>query len=96
MRSLGNKVWLTGNLPKVHELFPETWTHSGNINWLGVFFKMKVIGVDFRTEDEKAKVLTFLTKVGVIEYRQLGDDVAQIRRAPGFEVSQQGAGGGDE
>ena len=62
--TLGNEEWLRANEQKVKEMLPETWTHIGNLNGLQIGFKMKLLGIDWRSEDQFAKAMTFLTKTG--------------------------------
>ena len=64
--TLGNDAWLRDNEAQVKAMFPETWTHIGNLNGLQIGFKMKLMGIDWRSEDEFAKVMVFLTKAGFL------------------------------
>jgi hypothetical protein len=66
------------NLTKLKNIFPETWTHTANINWLGVGFNLKLVGVDWRSEAELANCMAFMEKTGVIQRREMH----LIRRTP--------------
>lgn len=65
--TLGNVDWVKDNERKLQRIFPEIWTHPGNINPLKLLFDLKLAGVDYRTDDEAAWALAFLTKVGICQ-----------------------------
>lgn len=67
--TLGNKQWLRDNEPKLREMLPETWTLATNLNGLQLGFRLKLIGVDWRSEDEFGRVMLFLEKVGIMQRR---------------------------
>jgi hypothetical protein len=46
----------------VKALLPETWTHISNLNGLQIAFGLKLLGIDWRSEDQLARVLLFLEK----------------------------------
>ncbi len=81
LQLLKNTRWLKTNEESLKALFPRTWTHSANINWMQVRFKLKLIGIDYRSEDDIAKILTFFTRIGIVEIRNMTDDTAQMRRS---------------
>lgn len=56
-QTLDNDKWLAENGEAVKNLFPELWTHIGNINVLGLMFQFKILGVDWRSEEEFAFAL---------------------------------------
>lgn len=60
--TLGNEAWLRENEDKVKALLPETWTHMGNLNGLKIGFGMKVLGIDWRSQDEFGRVMRFLER----------------------------------
>lgn len=64
--TLGNEVWLRENEAAVKAMFPDTWTHVGNLNGLQIGYRMKLLGIDWRNEDQFAKVMVFLTKTGFL------------------------------
>ena len=67
--TLGNEKWLRENEPKLREMLPETWTLMTNLNGLQLGFKLKLIGVEWRSEDEFGRVMLFLEKVGIMQRR---------------------------
>jgi len=78
---LKDPKWLRNNEAALKDAFPETWTHTKNINFLQVRFRLKLIGLDFRDDNQVAKILTFLTTIGMLEVKPLGSEDAQIRRS---------------
>lgn len=64
MTTLGNTEWLKKHENEVKELLPKTWTHIENISALKLGFKLKLLGIDWRSEDEFGKVMVFLEKIG--------------------------------
>lgn len=51
------------DLQAVREVFPETWTHAHNINWLQVGYRLKLAGVEWRDLPE---VMARCEKAGVL------------------------------
>lgn len=66
IETLGNENWLRENEQKLKNLLPKTWTHMSNINGLKIGFGLKLIGVDWRTNEEFSRVMIFLEKVGIM------------------------------
>ena len=64
--TLGNEEWLRANEQKVKDMLPETWTHIGNLNGLQLGFRLKLLGIDWRSEEQFAKVMVFLTRTGFL------------------------------
>lgn len=62
-----NEDWLTENKDELVKRMPETWTHFSNWNSLPLRYYIKVCGVDWRSDEDWAKILTFLTRVGMLE-----------------------------
>lgn len=60
--TLGNIEWLRANEDKIKDILPETWTHIHNLNGLQMGFKMKLLGIDWRSEDEFGRVMVFFQK----------------------------------
>ncbi len=48
------------------------------MNLLGIGYRLKLLGVDWRSQDELARVLAFLTKLGIVLVRENG---TQFRRS---------------
>lgn len=66
MDTLGNGQWLKDNEDKVKAMLPETWTHVANLNGLQLGFRMKLLGIDWRSEDEFGRVMAFLERIGIM------------------------------
>lgn len=64
--TLGNVEWLKENESKLKEMLPETWTHIQNLNGLSLGFQLKLLGIDWRSEEEFGKVMVYLTKIGLL------------------------------
>jgi hypothetical protein len=60
--TLGNDAWLRENEDKVKALLPETWTHIGNLNGPQLGYRLKLLGIDWRSENEFSRVMLFLEK----------------------------------
>ena len=60
--TLGSDQWLRDNEDKVKAMLPETWTHIGNLNGLQIGFRMKLLGIDWRSQDEFGRVMVFLER----------------------------------
>lgn len=78
--TLGNPQWLQKNEPAIRDLLPETWTHIENLNGLKLGFGLKVLGVDWRSQEEFCKVMVFLEKIGMMQ-RQNGFQVRANHRS---------------
>lgn len=76
--TLGNIDWLRANEDAVKKLLPETWTHMENLNGIKLGFGLKLVGIDWRSEDQFGKVMLFLEKIGFMQ-RQNG---YQVRANP--------------
>lgn len=79
--TLANKEWWTKNTAAVKDMLPSTWTHMENVNGLQLGFKMKLLGIDWRSEQEFAKVMIFFEKVGIMERQNM----YQIRACHNWE-----------
>lgn len=64
--TLGNEQWLCDNEDKIKAMLPETWTHAANLNGLQLGFRMKLLGIDWRSEDEFGSVMVYLERVGIM------------------------------
>lgn len=65
--TLGNSAWLRDNETNLREMLPDTWTLMTNLNGVQIGFRLKLIGVDWRNEDEFSRVMIFLEKVGIMQ-----------------------------
>lgn len=63
--TLGNKDWLNQNEGALRGLFPETWTHTSNLNNLGIMYHLKLMGVDWPSTDF-TELFNFFLATGVI------------------------------
>lgn len=64
--TLGNTEWLKKNEQAIKDIFPQTWTHMHNLNGLQLGFKFKLLGIDWRSEDDFGKIMVFLEKTKII------------------------------
>lgn len=64
--TIGNEAWVRENETKLKDLLPETWTHMHNLNGLKIGFGLKLIGVDWRSQDEFGKVMVWMEKIGIM------------------------------
>ena len=64
METLGNEAWLKANEQAVKDMLPETWTHVGNLNGLQIGFRMKLLGIDWRSQDEFGRCMVYLERIG--------------------------------
>jgi len=62
------------NIDAVRKLFPETWTHVHNLDWLRIGFGLKLHGVEWRSLPE---ALTRCELAGIVQR-----DGYTIRRKP--------------
>lgn len=75
--TLGNEEWMKKNEAAIKEMLPDTWTHVNNLNGLQLGYKLKLIGVNWRSEDEFGRIMVYLEKIGMM----LRDGMA-VRRNP--------------
>jgi len=66
MDTLGNEQWMAENEGKIKALLPETWTHMQNINGLQLGFGLKLLGIDWRSQDEFGKCMVFFERTGLM------------------------------
>lgn len=64
--TLGNESWLLANEKAVKEILPETWTHVHNLNGLQLGFQLKLLRIDWRSEEEFGRVMLFLERIGLM------------------------------
>lgn len=65
--TLANRDWVKQNENKLRDLFPETWTHPLNVDHMKLRFQTKMIGLDWRTDEELKNILVALTKMGIAQ-----------------------------
>lgn len=78
--TLGNDQWLRENESAIKKLFPAEWSHASRIDQLKLRWNLKLLGVDYRSEDEFIKILTFFAKIGFVQHDQ--DFLEMIRANP--------------
>ena len=62
--TLGNRQWV-----KEHELkaiLPDVWTHIENLNGMQLGFKLKLLGIDWRSEEDFGLIMVCLEKMGLM------------------------------
>lgn len=64
--TLGNQQWMIANAARIKAVLPETWTHIRNLNGPQLGFKLKALGIDWRSEDEFGKCMVYLERVGLM------------------------------
>ena len=62
--TLFNHTWLKKNENAIKALMPETWTNIQNIDPIPLCFKLKVLGVDWRSENDFGSIMAFFVKLG--------------------------------
>lgn len=66
--TLGNEQWIRDNASKIKEALPETWTDVRNINsMLQLGYRLKLIGIDWRSEDEFGRCMVFFERIGLMK-----------------------------
>jgi len=63
--TLLNLNWLRKNEAKILEILPQTWTHIDNLDPVKLGYQFKVIGIDWRSNEELTAVLCLLEKIGI-------------------------------
>lgn len=64
--TLGDQGWLKANESGLKKLLPETWTHVSNLNMLKIGFGLKLLNVDWRSREDLANIMAFLTRTRFI------------------------------
>ncbi|MDH5572348.1 MAG: hypothetical protein OEY89_11320 [Gammaproteobacteria bacterium] len=64
--TLGNSDWMIENESALKEMLPKTWTHVGNLNLLQIGFSLKLLGVDWRGNDDVPRIMIFLEEIGIM------------------------------
>ena len=71
-----NVDWLKEHAQSVLDIFPETWTHYHNVSFVQIAFRLKLLGIDFRSDEDFRVLMDALFKVRLIAL----DDPNLIRR----------------
>jgi hypothetical protein len=64
--TLGAEEWLCNNEDALKKLLPDTWTHIHNVDGLKLGFGLKLLGVDWRSENEFARILVYFERIGLL------------------------------
>lgn len=56
-KTISSAPWREEYREKLLDLFPTTWTNISNVDLLQLGFKLKLMGVDWRTQEDLAAVL---------------------------------------
>lgn len=64
--TLGDRAWMQADRDGLRALLPETWTLMANLKILQIGYGLKLLDVDWRSEDELAKIMVFLEKAGLM------------------------------
>ena len=64
--TIRNPEWLKKNEQAIKNIFPKTFTHMHNLNGLQIGYQLKLIGVDWRSEEEFSGIMVYLEKIKII------------------------------
>lgn len=64
--TIANPEWVKAHHMELSEMMPETWTHMHNLNMLAIGFKLKLLGVDWRSNIELGICMGILAEHGGI------------------------------
>jgi len=56
-KTLNNEAWLRANEAEIKEVLPDTWTHIANLSMIQIGFKLKLLGIDWRSEEEFGSIM---------------------------------------
>jgi len=65
--TLGNNEWMTSNKDCLRNIFPKVMTDIHNLNGVQLKYRLKLLGIDWRSDDELVKIMIYLERVGIIE-----------------------------
>lgn len=65
--TLGNRIWVKDHESELRALFPDTWTNIHNLNGLQIGFKLKLLGIDWRSKEEFARVMIWFERIGILQ-----------------------------
>lgn len=54
-------------ISELRQLFPKSWTHMSNVSLLPVAFKLKLLGIDWRSNEDFGKAMVVLERMEVFE-----------------------------
>lgn len=86
--TIGNDAWMHANAAKIRASLPEEWTTADQSLMLSIGFKLKLLGIDWRSEKEFGGCMVLLEKVGLMERRgSVAAEMIQIRRRSAGAIS---------
>lgn len=65
-QTLGNGQWLRENEQAIKDIFPKIWTHGENLNGTELGHKLRLLGIDWRSEQEFVDVMVYMVKIGML------------------------------
>jgi hypothetical protein len=70
---LDNWEWLRTNRDALLEHLPDTWTHKDNWHQFSLpfRFKIKLLGIEYQSDDQLAYVMAHLQKIGMLQWQGL-------------------------
>lgn len=72
-----NPQWLKAHSSTLKNFYPETWTHIANWNPLPLLFRLKLLGVDYRTDADMNQIRVRMQTLRLVQV-----DGYLIRRSP--------------
>lgn len=85
LATLGQEQWIKDNAIKLTQLFPAEWTAIREINGLKIGFNLKLLGIDWKTNEEFSRVMVLLDKIGISQVQNM----SHIRANPNFVFNNQ-------
>lgn len=82
--TLGNTEWIRQHTVQLKSMLPQLWTHMRNLNGLQLGYQMKLLGIDWRTNEEFGRVMVFFEKIGLLQRQQM----FQVRANPDFDIDK--------
>lgn len=64
--TLGDTQWVLNHWDEIRAVLPETWTHMQNVNMLSIGYKLKLLGIDWRNEEEFGHCMLFFEVSGIL------------------------------
>lgn len=59
--------WLKNHESELKSVLPDTPTHLQNFDALKFGYRLKLMGIDWRSPDDLAAILVYLTRIGILE-----------------------------
>lgn len=66
---LGDREWVRTKELAIKACFPTEFQKSASLDWMKIRFNLKLVGIDYRSDQELAKVLQYLTGIKLIQVR---------------------------